>query len=353
MLSQKELEQVREFLQKAQNPLFMFDNDPDGLASFLLLRRFCKRGKGVAIKSYPDLSAVYIRKLHELKPDYIFILDKPTVSIEFREAAVELGMPIIWIDHHPVPDYAHEDNISYFNSLTKEKQAKEIRSEPTSYICYKITKQKEDEWIAMLGCLADWYIPDFAKDFSKKYPDLFPDISDPAKALYETELGKIAKMLGFALMDRTSIVVQMLKNLLTIKNPYEILDISPKTASIHNRYKQINRKYEKLLNKARGFARADKKLLFFQYGGELSISGLLANELLYLYPNKILVVAFIKGAKVNVGFRSRGIDVRKIAKKALEGIEGTSGGHREACGASLSTEDLPKFRDALVNLVEK
>lgn len=349
MISQKKLDELHEFLEKAQNPLFLFDNDVDGLASFLLLRKFCQKGKGIAIKSFPALNVAYVRKLHELKPDCIFVLDKPLIEKAFREAARQFGMPLVWIDHHPVPDYANEEGIFYFNPLAE--QAEQI---PTSYICYKATAKKDDEWIALLGCIADWYIPEFAESFAKAFPDLFAFTKDSGKALYKTELGKIVKMLSFALMDRTSIVVQMLKNLLTIKNPRELLDITTKTASIHARYNQINRKYEKLLSKAKEIAETSKKLIFFQYGGELSISGLLANELLYLHPYKVIVVCYIKGDKVNVALRSNcSINVSEIAAKALEGMEATTGGHKEACGASLRVEDLPKFRDALIKLVEK
>ncbi len=343
MLSQKQLEKIRGFLERAQNPLFFFDNDVDGLASFLLLRKFCSKGKGIAIKSFPDLNVAYTRKLHEFKPDVIFVLDKPIISKGFLDAAAELNMPLVWIDHHPVPEFEANEIVNYFNPLVNENPS----NEPTSYWCYKITRHKGDEWIAMLGCLADWFIPEFAETFSKEKPELFTFTNEPARALYETELGRIIKMLSFALLDRTSMVVKMLKNLIIIKDPKELLDITTKTASIHGRYKQINRKYEKILNKAKEFVKKNKKVLFFQYGGLLSLSSELANELFYLYPNKIVVVAYIKGTKVNVSLRAK-IDVRKLAEKALEGIESTCGGHEHACGATLQVTDLPKFRDNLI-----
>ena len=56
MLTQKQIDEVREHLDKAQNPLFFFDNDNDGLTSFLLLRRFIDRGKGVAVKGAHNLN---------------------------------------------------------------------------------------------------------------------------------------------------------------------------------------------------------------------------------------------------------------------------------------------------------
>ncbi|MGB9708083.1 MAG: DHH family phosphoesterase [Candidatus Pacearchaeota archaeon] len=352
MLSHKQLEEARDYLERAQNPLFFFDNDVDGLASFLLLRRFCGKGKGIAIKSFPQLNVAYARKIHEFKPDYIFVLDKPLIDKEFRDEAQQKNIPIIWIDHHPAPDYCHEAGIHYFNPLLVEvKEKSEKENVPTSYVCYKLTRKKEDEWIAVIGCLSDWFIPEFAEDFAKEYPDLFMPTKNVAKALYETELGRIIKMLNFALKDRTSNVVRMLKNLLTLNSPREILDVNPKTISIHKRYKQISRRYEKILNRAKELAKSHRKLLFFQYGGDLSLSSEISNELIYLFPDKIIVVAYIKGAKANVSIRGMLMDVRALTAKALKDIESTSGGHEHACGATLQVEELPRFRDNLINLL--
>ena len=85
MLTQKQILEIREHLEKAQNPLFFFDNDNDGLTSFLQLQRFIGRGKGISIKSFPDLNISYFRRITELNPDYIFILDKAVVSDKFLD----------------------------------------------------------------------------------------------------------------------------------------------------------------------------------------------------------------------------------------------------------------------------
>ena len=39
MLNKKQIKEIREHLEKAQNPVFFYDSDADGLASFLLLAR--------------------------------------------------------------------------------------------------------------------------------------------------------------------------------------------------------------------------------------------------------------------------------------------------------------------------
>ena len=101
MLTTKQIDQIKEHLNNAQNPLFFFDNDPDGLCSFILLQRYIKRGKGFPVKSAP-LDKDYFRKINEFNPDYLFILDIPTVSEEFFEEIRKLNLPLTCIDHHNI-----------------------------------------------------------------------------------------------------------------------------------------------------------------------------------------------------------------------------------------------------------
>jgi single-stranded DNA-specific DHH superfamily exonuclease len=341
MLTEKEVSEIREHLEKAQNPIFFFDNDADGLASFLLLRRYIGRGKGVAIKSFPGLNASYARKLYELKPDYIFVLDKPAVEEEFLEEARKLNLPMVWIDHHNVekPDI---DN--YYNPYHNDKT-----NEPVSYLSYKIIEKKEDIWIAMVGCIGDGTLPDFSEEFEKKYPELWGEnLKTAFQALYTTEIGKITRILSFALKDRTTKVVNMMKYLCAVNSPYDVLD-EEKARAILQRFKQINEKYSRLVERAKKLAGG--KVLFFKYGGELSISADISNELFFLFPEKIIVVAHLKGTKVSLSMRWKK-DIRKLTLKAIEGLEGaTGGGHEHATGAQMAVEDLPKFKENLMKLI--
>ncbi len=341
MLTVQQVKEIRQHLEKAQNPLFFFDNDADGLASFLLLRRFIDRGKGVAIKSFPDLNTNYCRKLYELKPDYVFVLDKPSISEDFLAEVKTLNLPLVWIDHHNVEQ--KNSDVFYYNPYFNDKT-----NEPVAYLSYKIANKKEDKWIGMIGCIGDGYLPEFAEEFGEKYPELWGEnIKSANQALYTTEIGRITRILGFGLKDRTSNVVAMLKFLCSAKEPHEILDES-KSRTILQRFKQVNNKYSQLVDKARNFVKGN--MLFFQYGGDLSLSADIANELFFLFPDKIIVVAYIKGAKANISLRWKK-DIREATLNAIKGLEGaTGGGHEHATGAQVSVEDLPKFRENLIKL---
>lgn len=346
MLSDKEINSIKEHLERAQNPLFFFDNDNDGLASFLLLRRYIDRGKGIAIKSFPDLDSSYYRRVRELNPDYVFILDKPSVSTDFLEKVKRDNIPIVWIDHHQV-EKPTDDKIHYYNPYYTDGNC-----EPVSYLSYKITKKKSDIWLAIIGCVSDCFLPDFYNEFIEKYPEL--SIKDPKSAfqiLYDTEIGHIARMLDFGLKNTTTQVVNMLKFLMYTKNPIDILQENLKTKQIHKRYSEINSRYQKLMEKARNDAK--EKLVYFQYGGNLSLSANLANQLNYEHPKKVIVVVYLKSDVANISLRGPG-NILKLTKEAIKNIDGaTGGGHVQATGAKMSVSDLPKFKESIEKLVEK
>jgi single-stranded DNA-specific DHH superfamily exonuclease len=340
MLTKKQILEIREHLEKAQNPVFFFDNDPDGLCSFLLLQRYLGRGKGVAIKSFPEMNTEYSRKARELNADYIFILDKPVVSQAFFEEVKSFNVPVVWIDHHEVQVEIPEF-VFYYNPVVGKKKS----SEPVTYLCYKVTERKEDLWLAVAGCISDRFVPKFYSDFAKDYPDLSVKSKDASDIFYKSQIGKIANLFSFALKDRTTNVMKMIRFLLEAKTPYEVLEETSKNKEMHLRFKQIYRKYFKLVEKAKAVA-SDDKILFFQYGGDMSISADLSNELSYLFPKKIVVVVYVAGVRANISVR--GDKIRNKFLKVLKNIEGASGGgHENAVGARMKIEDVETFRENL------
>ena len=357
MLTKKRVEEIKEHLEKAQNPLFFFDNDNDGLCSFLLLQKYIGRGKGIPIKSFPELTPDYFRKIKELNADYIFILDKPVISKEFFKEVRQINVPIVWIDHHIIDKDNIPDFVNYYNPLfnnineLKKEFNKSRDGEPTTYLCYQVSQKKEDLWIAVIGCISDKFVPDFYSEFEKDYNDLSFKSENAFDIFYKSKIGKIAKMFSFALKDRTTNVINMLKFLMKAKSPYDVLEENNKNYSIHNRFNQINKKYRALIDKAIA-NKEPGKILFFQYSGDLSISAELSNELSYLFQDKIIVVMYNSGIKVNISVRGKG--VRKIVLGAIKNLnEARGGGHENAVGAQVKVEDLEKFKENMTNLIKE
>jgi single-stranded DNA-specific DHH superfamily exonuclease len=348
MLNKEQIEEIKQHLEKAQNPIFFFDDDIDGLSSFLLLSRYINRGKGISIKSKPELDKKYARKIIELKSDYVFILDKPLVSKEFIDEVYEMNIPLVWIDHHSVEqNYDIEPKkVYYYNTTKNEKKT----SEPVTYWCYKITENKEDLWIAVIGCISDGYMPDFITDFEKKYKELWKkDVKSAFEGLYGTEIGKIIRILNFAIKDKTSNVVKMIKFLQKVKSPYEISEERENNFMLL-RFNQINKTYKKIMERAQKFTK--NKVIYFQYSGDFSLSADISNELWYNNPEKFIVVVYIRGIKSNVSMRGK--NAKKITEEVIKGFDNArGGGHEVATGATLNAEDLPKFKKKIEELVEK
>jgi oligoribonuclease NrnB/cAMP/cGMP phosphodiesterase (DHH superfamily) len=292
------------------------------------------------------LNAQYARKASELKADYVFVLDKPLISKEFVEEIDKLQLPIVWIDHHEVfgnEIFDKSQNFHIFNPA--RNSGKEKSFEPVTYLAYQITKRKEDLWIALMGCISDHFMPNFVSEFVEKYSEFWKKgIEKPFEALYKTEIGKIAQALSFGLKDSISNVVAMQNFLITCNTPSDILSEVKENKAFREKYLEIKKKYQTLLDNAK--KETGKKMLFFEYGGDLSISSELSNELSFTYPNKYIIVAYHKGNIIN--FSMRGKHINEILQKALKVCEGASGGgHEDAVGARIRSEHLVKFKNAL------
>ena len=347
MLTTKQISEIKEHLNNAQNPLFFFDNDPDGLCSFILLQRYIKRGKGFPVKSAP-LDKSYFRKINEFNPDYIFILDIPTVSEEFWEEIKKINLPIVWIDHHNTEKNKVPDFVNYYNPLL----GKDFPSS-TTYLCYEVAKKKEDLWLAIVGSVSDNFVPEVYEEFKKLYPDLFIDSTNAFEILYNSRIGVVAHLLNCGLKDKTTYVVKMIKFLMKVKSPYEILEKTSENREMHEKYQIINKKLKKFLGEAQEQAKSSDKLIFFEYGGDTSMSAEISNSLKYLFPGKIIFVVYASESNSFANISGRGENVKDILDRVLQqgNFENArGGGHENAVGAKIMKRDLPKFKELTLEI---
>jgi single-stranded DNA-specific DHH superfamily exonuclease len=330
MLTSKQITFIREELALSKNPLFLFDDDPDGLCSFLILYKLHKEGHGIIVKMLPKITAFFMRKVHEYNPDKIFILDMPIVEQDFINQAKR---PIFWIDHHQPLE---RQKVHYFNPrLTKP----DIYI-PTTRMAYQISQAQEDLWLAMVGCLADYHLPDFKLEFIKKYPDLMKKTSDIEQAVFDEPIGRLIRIFSFLLKGKTSDVNKCIKIFTRIKSPYEILNReTPQGKFIYKRFEKINQKYLPLLEKARKIKPKGELIIFTYTEQSWSFTSELAGELLHLHPDKVVIVARKKSGEMKCSFRSKKIPISIILEKALIGIEGYGGGHEFACGGNIKEHD--------------
>ena len=330
--------QAREMLDNCQNPLFLFDDDCDGLCSYLIMWKHKKEGKGYIVKGRPMVDEKYLGKVEENLPDRVFILDIAVVEQEFIDGAKRSGADVVWIDHHPIID---RNNVKHFNPHYENKE------KPTSQLSYEITDRKEDEWLAVTGTVSDWYCNDFVKDYAKRFPDLIsPKIKTPEAALYDTKIGLLARIFSFNMKGKVSEVMKAIKTLSRIFGPEEILEQQSEAAKfIYKRYENVNKKYQKIFTKAMECRTNDEILLYIYSDDEWSLTKDISNELVYRNPDKIIIIGREKSGDVKMSIRAKVHNVQQILEKSLAGIEGYGGGHEHACGANVKKHNFDRFME--------
>ena len=333
-LSKKQIEEIRIHLDECKNPLFLFDDDQDGLCSFLQLYRYKREGKGFIVKTVPKIDISFVQKAKNYNPDKIFILDMAIVEQEFLD---EVNVSVIWIDHHQP---LQREKVHYYNP----RNAKPHENFPTSYLCHQIVEQ--DHWIAAVGCVADWVIPEFLDDVKKEFPDLINSKSkNPGDIIYNTQLGHLIRIISFVLKGKSEDVSKCIKIMTRIKSPYEILNKeTPEGKFLYKRFEAMNKLYEPLLDDAINEAKNSGKIALFKYyDGKMSFTSDLGNELIYKFPDKIIIIAREKNGDMKCSLRSSKIDLRPLIEKSLIGLSGYGGGHEHACGLNVSKPDFDEF----------
>ncbi len=332
MISEKEIESIRNNLEESGNPLFLFDNDPDGFCSALILLKNLGRGKAIPIKSFPDFDGAIIERIESFLPDSIFILDKPFNNLEFLNLMQEKGVRVFVIDHHEnKTDEELKSKATFFTSYPA--------SEPTSYICQKIYNRKETEWISLIGCIYDIYKPDFIYEFEKLYPEMIDSGVDISRIRYTSDLGKITRILSLALKSSNMTIQNYIELFLRVNGPCDILIENEKNAYLHNRYNFLSKIIDKNIKKATIYP----KVVFLEYSGEYSLSSDIANYLFFLHPEKFIVVCYKKYESINISLR--GEEAKSITEEIVSTLEGASGGgHEVACGLRIPYEAFGKFK---------
>ena len=335
-LTEKDYSKIREELDNCKNPIYFFDDDPDGLSSFLLLYRYKREGHGIVAKTHPKLDARSAPKIEEYDADKVFVLDVANLEQDFIDAS---KVPVIWIDHHGPYE---RNNVKYFNPRLIDEHA----NIPTTYMCYKVVQQ--DLWIAMLGCIADYYLPDFIEDFKKEYPGLMNNEKSVGEIYFNTKLGELIKVFSFCLKGKTSEATKNIKVLTRIKSPNEILDQETAQGKfIFKRYEKIKKMYDNLLEDALKESSKGKVFVFTYDSDKMSFTSDISNELQHRFPDKLIIVGRKKDDDVRMSLRSKNILIPPLLEKALNGLEGYGGGHEFACGANVKQDDLKEFVDRL------
>ncbi len=322
-------EKIREELESSNNPLFFFHDDGDGLCSFLLMYKHINKGKGIIVKATPHITKDFLRHIESNMADKVFILDIALVDQEFIDNA---GVPVFWVDHHQVLD---RKNVTYLNPRMFGKNV------PASRACYDIVK--ENMWISAVGCIADWHLPDFIDKFIEQYPEFLEKKMPPEEVQHSTKLGELVRKMSFNLKGKSADVHAAMKIMTRIDSPDEIINgTSSRGRFLLKRAGAIEKIYFKLLGRVLKHSK-ENPIIFIYDDSTMSLSAELSNELIYRFPEKVILIGRERGGEVKFSMRSAKLDLNKLMPKFLEGLEGRGGGHEYAVGVVIKKEGLDKF----------
>ncbi len=334
MIPDKQIKEIRTALINSARPLIFFDDDADGLCSFLQFYKLNPEAKGVLYKTAGPLDNRFLNKIEQYQPDTVFILDIPEVAQEFLDNVKN----VYWIDHHTPQK---KKNVKYYNPMILSKG---MDHRPISYWASKITQNSK--WLALTGCVGDWFLPeDLRKGF--EYKDLLPkSIKKPEDALFKTDVGKLAKIFNFILKGNNKEAMTCVKVLTRIKDPYEILEqTTSKGKFIWKKFLKTNSIYNELINSVK--VTKDKIILYIYTETRTSLTSELSNEILYKNPDKFIIIARENNNEMKCSLRSSKYEVLTILNNALKDVQGYGGGHLHACGANINKDDFDRFLESV------
>jgi len=335
MLKDKDISAIREKFIGSLKPLIFFDDDPDGLCSFLQFYKLNSEAKGVIYKSSNPLDETFLKKVEEFGPDNIFILDVPKVSQDFIDGARN----VTWIDHHTPTSLK---GMKYYNPMINDETDNSCISYWSNKIC------KTSTWIAMVGMVSDWQLhSDLKEEFLKEFPDLMDKkIKKPEDALFNSTVGKLARIFSFILKGTTKDALTCVKIITRIKDPYEILNQTTAQGKyIYKKYKKIDDQYQELKSSVK--VTKDKVIEFIYPGNKMALTSDLSNEILYENPKKFVIIGRDHNGFIKFSLRSSKYEVLPILQKAMKEVRGHGGGHLHACGGQVEKEDYPKFLEII------
>lgn len=337
---------AKEMLDKSSNPLYIFDDDADGLAATLALLRY-KKGGVRTVKARPELYDKDVKRVDIY--DLIVILDMPKVSQQAFDILKDL--PVLWLDHHE-PQKCPK-NCTYINPKNYDKDS----YIPTSEIAYNILKGEEklSLWTVTAGTVADAKIPPFLDEVFQAHPAL-KSSQELDTLRFDSPIARLVEIFSFAIKGSKKNIEQNIDILKKIDIDDLLQTQEQQTPAVKKLYKNIHQyldTYRTLVDCAEKEIKGkeDKEIVVFRYSTQHAMSQELSNVLSYKFPDKLLIIARSNGKDIKGSLRSRQRDLRPLLEEAMKGLDGYGGGHSAACGMSISEEDFDTFIDRLDAMV--
>lgn len=372
----KKVEEIRELIGLAKEPIMFFDLDTDGSTSYLQLKRVFPKLKGFPMDKDIVKQKRVLENYFTDDIDLVIIFDIPFLTDEFLNLIK--SKKIIWTDHHPTndPNLIEKYNIIHLNPLNYDK----FDNRPSCFLSYLITNNLNNLDLVALGSVSDFFLLEVFVDFYNFDRELFKRIfriSDEKRdeifefinkykfndkrvirrredyirfLSYESGVGILKNFFDFICkLKEYSDTVKSFRLLEKMSLIDILAEISAAKTFPFEGYASILLEYKKRLSKV--LLENEEDFFIYEYRGKISFAKTLSEELNYKFTNsKVVGVCFRKLGKdwYSCSFRGKGVIVNKVISDALSGLNGRGGGHPYAAGVSIHKNDFAEFKKRIL-----
>jgi single-stranded DNA-specific DHH superfamily exonuclease len=265
-----------------------------------------------------------VKELKIRKINKVVMLDFVTDNLDLGK--IEKFAEILIIDHHPFLRDINSSRIVFLKADTEY---------PACYMCYYLFSkiQKIPSWIAAIGLLGDK--PHLYNQ--KNCNEICRDFNlDKSERLWET-LEDINFSLAF--FDNNKKKVYDL--LLNAKN-IEDMDLKQYSEKVREEFESEIKRYEKEKE-------AHGNLIIFSTKIKYPIKYLLINKISAENQDKVFAFLKLGGSYISISLRGQNTNCLALLRSAIKDIpKSDSGGHINACGGSIPSNYLEKFKENLI-----
>lgn len=331
--------------------------DPDGISSAVLLNKLLQKVRNkesdIVINQKPEdisISDETIIKIKENKISKLFIADLCIDQYQDKNLKkIEQLCEIVVFDHHKLYNDLNSDRIIFLKPQILNKKIDSGKYSASKFIYdlgNKISDLKEYDWVACIGLIGDQVISKwnaFHKNTLKR--------------------NKITKKKN--ILDEATEIIFLTESYdyRKVKECYDVLNNSKNVKQIlGSRLKRYKKKVEEEIdywkNNVIKFAEfyPNHELVFDYIKPRYSIKSAICSVISSKYPDKTIVIAEDMKSdyiKISVRRKDRKIAVNELLEKVLKGFKQASGGgHVNSAGGRIRKQDLYRFKDNILNMME-
>ncbi len=341
------IEKFKQFIEniKADDKIGILHHiDADGLCSAVItIKALEKLGKKVELRFNQPNNQICIipetiERLRNAGITKLFILDLAVHQDKKAFEPIENLCQIIVIDHHkPQADLNSEKTTVIFaEDLSKETASFHY---PASKLCFDLFSGlmpiKEFGWIASIGIIGD-KCEGYWKDFIKETGRI-------------AQLREACEIIDSSLIYDEKLTEECFEILFKGEDPLEIINSELAGSKLI-----VNEEINRWAGKYKGSAEIKGDLIFYIIKPEFGVCSKVATTIHKLNPDKtVVVVQDLGNEDLTISARSRYYDMVDFLRKAIKGLEdSTAGGHKIAAGGKIRKQDITKFKEKLMELVE-